>query len=168
MSRYSPRQGNSHHLAHTCPCAADAFAKPSDLGRAGLVALPEPGQLDHHRSQASVPGLAETFSICLAIQKIGLREFWTCDVCSVRHNRDDNSSITMGRRGFEIAVAQGMRAQALWAKAGADGIALSQSVAQAAGRAVQIKTIGALPAVRSVEFPNVVFDLRTPNMLGCK
>ena len=100
---------------------------------------------------------SKTCSICLAVQKIGSRETWTCDVCGALHNRDDNASINIRRRGIEIAVAQGMREPALWAKAGGDGIVLSQPVAEAAGLAVQTGIAGTLPAVRSADFPECGF-----------
>ena len=69
---------------------------------------------------------SKTCSACLAIQKIGSRETWTCDGCGVLHNRDHNAAVNIRRRGLELTVGQGMPKPALWAKAGGGSIVLSQ------------------------------------------
>ena len=97
---------------------------------------------------------SKTCSACLAVQKIGSREMWTCDGCGVLHNRDHNAAMNIRRRGIEIAVGQGMpEPTQRWVKAGGGGIVLSQPVAQAAGLAVQVGISGTLPEVRSADFP---------------
>ena len=52
-----PGHRHHHDLAHALSRATNALAKPNDLRRAGLVTLPEPGQLDHHGSQPPIAGL---------------------------------------------------------------------------------------------------------------
>ena len=47
---------HDHNLAKAPSCLADAFAKPDYLRRTWLVALPEPSQLHHHRSEPSIAG----------------------------------------------------------------------------------------------------------------
>lgn len=47
---------HDHNLAKAPSCLADAFAEPDYLRRAWLVALPEPSQLHHHRSEPSIAG----------------------------------------------------------------------------------------------------------------
>src|SRR4051794_7969103 len=64
--RREPPQGDQepachrhhHHFAHAASPTANALAKPADLSRAGLIALPEPSQLDHYRSQAPIASFA--------------------------------------------------------------------------------------------------------------
>src|SRR5271165_3291523 len=55
----SPCHRHHHDLAHALSRATNALAKPNDLSRAGLVTLPEPGQLDHHGSQTPIAGLVD-------------------------------------------------------------------------------------------------------------
>src|SRR5215210_2608088 len=52
------RHRHHHYFTHAASRAANALAKPADLSRAGLIALPEPSQLDHHGSQASITSFA--------------------------------------------------------------------------------------------------------------
>jgi transposase len=103
---------------------------------------------------------SKTCHVCEHIQKIGSREIWTCDGCGTLHHRDQNASVNIRRRGLEIAVGQGMAEPIQqWMKVGGDSLVLSQSVAKAAGLAVQTGVIGTLPLVRSAEFPECLLSL---------
>jgi hypothetical protein len=51
------RQCHHHYLPHATACAADAFTKPSDLGRVRLVSLAEPSQLTIMVRRRALPAL---------------------------------------------------------------------------------------------------------------
>lgn len=39
---------------------------------------------------------------CGHVQDIGWSEYWTCDECVVRHQRDDNAAINLARLGASL------------------------------------------------------------------
>jgi putative transposase len=47
---------------------------------------------------------SKTCHACGHVQDIGWSEHWTCDVCSARHQRDDNASINLARYEDTVSV----------------------------------------------------------------
>jgi putative transposase len=47
---------------------------------------------------------SKTCHLCQHVQDIGWDEHWTCDVCSARHQRDDNASINLARYEETVSV----------------------------------------------------------------
>jgi len=47
---------------------------------------------------------SKTCHLCRHVQDIGWDEHWQCDVCSARHQRDDNASINLARYEETLSV----------------------------------------------------------------
>jgi putative transposase len=47
---------------------------------------------------------SKTCHLCRHVQDIGWDEHWTCDVCSARHQRDDNASVNLARYEETLSV----------------------------------------------------------------